>query len=222
MGLIVYNYTTNEGFLVPELYLQVSSIRMLKTLTGPTYQMVYTSLAYKSVEDKNNGVSPLAIPVYLANVDEFLSADDFYDQTIFGFAYNAIKKAWENQGYTVVDYYPNPPTPTTYIYDCSGYNFRGFNCAGYDREGYDKDGFNKEGYDRQGYDRQGYDKDGYNRQGFDKDGYDREGYDYQGCNRAHLDRQGNPCPAPPTPPEVVDVSGNTVDVSGNAVTPGTE
>jgi hypothetical protein len=42
--------------------------------------------------------------------------------------------------------------------------------------------------------------DGYNRQGFNAQGYDREGYDYQGCNIQHLDRQGNPCPAPPPEP----------------------
>lgn len=204
MGLIVLNYTTNEGFLVPELYLQVNSIRMLKTLNGPNYGMAYSCLAYKSVQDKDSGASPISVPMYLTTVENYLTANDFYDQTIFGFAYDALKTAWQNAGYTVVDWYPQPPTPTTYIYDCSGYNFKGFNCAGYDREGYDQEGYNKEGYDRQGYDRQGYDKDGYNRQGFDKDGYDREGYDYQGCNREHKDRQGNECPAPPSP----DLSGN--------------
>ena len=197
MGLLVLNYTTNEGFLVPQLYIQVSSIRMLKTLNGPNYGMSYGSLAYKSVEDKDSGSSPIGIPIYLANVEDYLTANQFYDQTIFGFAYGSIKRAWESAGYTVEDYYPQPPTPTTYIYDCSGYNFKGFNCAGYDIDGYDKDGFNKAGYDRQGYDRQGYDVDGYNRQGFNIEGYDREGYDYQGCSIEHLDRQGNPCPARP-------------------------
>ena len=236
MGLIVYNYTTNEGFLVPELYIQVNSIRMLKTLSGPTYGMVYSSLAYKSVTDKDNGVSPLAIPTYLANVEEFLTADQFYNQTIFGFAYDAIKRAWQNAGYTVIDWYPQPPTPTTYIYDCSGYSFQGYNCAGYDRDGYDRQGFNKagwdregygrdgynaEGYNRQGYDREGYDRDGYDaqgynkagydRQGYDREGYDVNGYDRQGCNRQHQDKDGNPCPAPAPPPS--DLSGNEVSPS---------
>ena len=216
MGILVLNYTTAEGFFVPNLYVQVESMRILKTLNGPTYGCSFTSSAWKSPEDKDQGAKPIPIPTYLANAETFLTADQFYDQTIFGYAYDALKAGWQNAGYTVEDYYPHPPTPTTFIYDCSGYNFRGFNCAGYDREGYDKDGYNKEGYDRQGYDRQGYDKDGYNRQGFDKDGYDREGYDYQGCNREHKDRQGNECPAPPPPPQP-DISGNLVDVSGNEV-----
>ncbi len=195
MGLIVYNYTTNEGFLVPELYIQVNCIRMLKTLAGPNYGMVYSSLAYKSVTDKDNGVSPLAIPTYLANVEQFLTANDFYNQTIFGFAYDAIKAAWQNAGYTVIDWYPQPPTPTTYIYDCSGYSFQGFNCAGYDRDGYDRQGFNKEGWDRQGYGRDGYnaagyDRDGFNRQGYDIDGYDRSGFNAEGYDRQGFDRQG--------------------------------
>jgi hypothetical protein len=195
MGLLVINYTTSEGFLVPQLYIQLQCVRMLKTLNGDCYGMSYGSLAYKSLADKDSGASPIGIPMYLATVDDFQSAESFYNQTIFGFAYGSIKKAWESAGYVVEDYYPHPPTPTTYIYDCSGYNFKGFNCAGYDREGYDADGFNAQGWDREGYNREGYDVDGYNRQGFDREGYDREGYDYYGCNRSHVDRQGNPCPA---------------------------
>lgn len=234
MGILVLNYTTQEGFLVPELYVRIESIRILKTLTGPTYGCVYTSTAYKSYSDFEAGARAIPIPQYLANAEEILTANQFYEQTIFGFAYDAIKRGWESAGYVVVDYYPQPPTPKTYTYDCSGYNFQGFNCAGYDRDGYDRSGFNKDGYDRQGYDRQGYDKDGYNRQGYDKDGYDRDGYDMmgynrqgydregydregynaegynrQGCNREGKDKDGNPCPH--------DVSGNAVDVSGNAV-----
>ncbi len=217
MGILVLNYTTAEGFFVPTLYVQVESMRILKTLNGANYSCYFTSSAWKSPEDKTNGAKPIPIPNYLAVAEIYLTADQFYDQTIFGYAYGALKAGWQNAGYTVEDYYPHPPTPTTYIYDCSGYNFQGFNCAGYDREGYDKDGYNKAGYDRDGYDRQGYDKDGYNRQGFDRDGYDREGYDYQGCNREHKDRQGNECPAPPPPGP--DLSGNTTDLSGNIVIP---
>ncbi len=190
MGILVLNYTTNEGFVVPELYIQVNCIRMLKTLSGPTYGMVYSSVAYKDVDAKENGSSPIQIPTYLANVEEFLTANDFYNQTIFGFAYDAIERAWQAQGFTVQDYYPHPPTPTTYIYDCSGYNFQGFNCAGYDKDGYDKDGFNKDGWDREGYGRDGYNAAGYDRQGFDREGYDVDGYDRDGFNKEGYDRQG--------------------------------
>lgn len=183
MGLLVLNYTTNQGFVVPQLYLQVNSIRMLKTLSGPTYGMSYSVLAYKSVEDKDAGVSPISLPNYLAYTEEYLNANDFYDQTIFGFAYGAVKKTWQNAGFTVEDYYPSPPTPTTYIYDCSGYSFRGFNCAGKDREGYDRQGFNPQGYDREGYDRTGFNTEGYDREGYDREGYDKEGYNREGLNR---------------------------------------
>ena len=207
MGLLVLNYTTSQGFVVPQLYLQVSSIRMLKTLQGPTYGMSYGVTAYKSVEDKEAGVSPIGLPNYLAYAEEVLSANDFYDQTIFGFAYNAVKQVWTSHGFVVQDYYPQPPTPTTYIYDCSGYSFRGFNCAGYDAQGYDRAGFNKAGWDREGYDRDGYNAEGYNRQGYDrmgydKDGYnsagyDKDGYDKNGCSTFGVDRNGDPCK--PTP-----------------------
>ncbi len=205
MGILVLNYTTSEGFQVPELYVRIESIRILKTLSGPTYGNVYTSTAYKSYSDYEAGARAIPIPQYLSTAEEILSANQFYEQTIFGFAYDAIKRGWESQGYTVVDYYPHPPTPTTYIYDCSGYNFLGFNCAGYDHDGYDKDGFNKDGwdregygrdgynaagYDRQGFDREGYDIDGYGRDGFNKEGYDRQGYDRQGYDKDGFDRQG--------------------------------
>jgi len=208
MGFLVTQYLTAEGFDVSGLYVQVESIRILKTISGATYGCSFTSSAWKSPQDKDAGARPIPIPQFLANAEEFLTADAFFDQTVFGIAYTALKANWTNAGYTVIDYYPNPPTPTTYIYDCSGYNFRGFNCAGYDREGYDKDGFNKDGWDRQGYGRDGYDVDGYNRQGFDRQGYDREGFDYmgydrdgydrsgydrKGCNRQGVDREGNPC-----------------------------
>lgn len=203
MGLLVLNYTTSQGFVVPQLYLQVSSIRMLKTLQGANYGMSYGVLAYKSVEDKDAGVSPIALPNYLAYAEEALTANDFYDQTIFGFAYGAIKRVWTSHGFVIEDYYPQPPTPTTYIYDCSGYSFRGFNCAGYDAQGYDRSGFNRAGWDREGYDRdgynaegydrQGYDREGYNAQGYNERGYDREGYDRNGCSIKGIDRNGDPC-----------------------------
>jgi hypothetical protein len=195
MGIIVENYTTSEGFQVPELYVQVNSIRILKTLNGGNYGCVYSSSAYKSFNDKEAGCNPLPIPTWLANVEEVLTANQFYEQTVFGFAYDCIKRAWQAQGYVVQDYYPHPPTPKTYTYDCSGYNFQGFNCAGYDREGYDKDGFNAAGWDRQGYGRDGYnaagyDRQGFNRQGYDIDGYDRDGYNAQGYDRQGYNRQG--------------------------------
>ena len=193
MGLLVLNYTTKEGFLVSQLYLQIHSIKMLKTLKGSTYAMGYTVLAYKSVEDKDAGVSPIPLPNKLAYVEEVLEANDFYDQTVFGFAYDAVKRAWQNVGYTVEDFYPTPPTPKTYIYDCSGYSFRGFNCAGYDRDGYGRDGFNKEGYDRDGFGREGFNIEGYDRQGYDKEGYDKEGFGREGFNKDGYDRQGYDC-----------------------------
>jgi len=187
MGLLVLNYTTSQGFLVPQLYLQVNSVRMLKTLQGPDYGMAYSVLAYKSIEDKNAGVSPIALPNYLAYTEDVLTANDFYDQTIFGFAYDAIKRTWERHGFVVQDYYPQPPTPTTYIYDCSGYSFKGFNCAGWTKDGYYRDGFNKSGWDREGYGR-----DGFNASGWDREGYDRSGYDVDGYNRNGVNRQGAP------------------------------
>ena len=195
MGLIVFNYPTSQGFVVPELYLQVTSIRILKTLQGPNYTLLYQVTAFKSIADKESGSSPISLPNALAYAEQTLTANDFYDQTIFGFAYDRMKQVWEAAGFVVQDYYPFPPTPKTYIYDCSGYSFRGFNCAGWTQDGYGRDGFNKEGWDRERYGRdgfnaEGYDRDGYGRDGFNAEGYNRDGYDREGYNKDGVDKDG--------------------------------
>jgi hypothetical protein len=95
MGILIQNYTTAEGFLVPELYVQVESMRILKALGGGTYGCSFTSLAYKSYDDMCNGARAIPIPQYLATAEIFLTARQFYEQTIFGFAYDAFTAAWE-------------------------------------------------------------------------------------------------------------------------------
>lgn len=135
MGLLVLNYTTAEGFEVPQLYVQVESIRMLKVLNGSTYGCMFTSSAWKSPEDKAAGTRPIPLSPSLSTAEISLSADDLYDQTILGFAYDAIKQNWLNAGYVVQDYYPSPPTPKTYIYDATGYTYRGCNSSGLDKDG---------------------------------------------------------------------------------------
>lgn len=220
MGLLVQQYVTAEGFTVTGLYVQVQSMRILKTLNGSNYVCAFTCSSFKSQDDMVAGARSIPVPTYLETAEVVLRDVDFYKQTLFGYAYDSIKANWVNAGYTVEDLYPHPPTPTTYTYDCSGYNIDGFNCSGFDHEGYDRNGFNAAGYDRQGYDvsglntegfdkegygvdgytKEGYDREGYDRNqytvdGFDREGYDRNGFDMDGCNRDHKDKDGNFCPA---------------------------
>ena len=237
MGVIVQNFTTAEGFIIPELYIQIATIRISKSGTNSAnYSCVYFSQAFKSYADMQAGRNPVVIPAYLANGEEILSALQFYEQTIHGFAYGCIKRLWTRDGYTVVDYYRSPPTPTTYIYDCSGYDIHGFNSDGWDREGYGRDGFNKDGWDREGYgrdgfnpmgwdcegygrdgfnidgwDREGYGRDGFNPMGWDREGYGRDGFNAVGYNRSGMDRYGygyNGLDADGAPRPNIDISGN--------------
>ena len=190
MGLLVQNFLTAQGFDISGMYLKINYMRILQVLNGSSYGCTFSILAYKSFETFEAGAQPIDIPSNLSSTDIYLTADQFYDQTIFGYGYDAIKALWQNAGYIVTDYYPHPPTPTTYTYDCSGYNYRGFNCAGYDREGYDRQGFNKDGWDREGYGRDGYNAEGYDRQGFNRQGWDRDGYGRDGFNAEGWDRDG--------------------------------
>ena len=116
MGLLVQNYTTEQGFLVPELYIQVSCIRMLKTLGGNLYGMVYTSLAYKSIVERDSGAQPISIPVYLANVEQFLTADQFYDQKnpdFQAFSAGVLGSKWPKNKQLIIDW--RMPTDATRI-----------------------------------------------------------------------------------------------------------
>ena len=184
MGFGVCQYTTEEGFVVPELYITIDSIRMVRTFQGEDYSCFVTSSAWKSKEDRDSGVKAISIPKWLSSTEILVRSNDCFDQTILGIAYDALKVRWQQQGFTTQDRYESM-NPKTFIYDSSGFTRHGYNAEGYSREGYDKDGYNKDGYDREGY----------NKQGFDSSGYTREGYDSNGCNKDHLDKEGNPCPS---------------------------
>ena len=191
MGITVGPYTTDEGFVLSSMYLTVDSFRLVKTLSRDVFGCTFTVSAYQSRDSFYAGTSSIKIPQHLANCEMFINPNEFYSQTIYGLAYKRIKEVWESQGYTITDVHEaNQPTPTTYIYDASGYNFAGFNVNGWDIEGYDTQGFNSEGYNRQGYNVQGFNSEGFNAAGFDSNGFNAQGYDYFGFNREGYDAEG--------------------------------
>ena len=135
-------------------------------------------------------VGDIEMPAIIKD-DYCLAPDDFYKQTLYGYAYTAIKAAWTAAGYTVTDIHETgQPYPNTFIYDASGFNFAGFNHLGWDSDGYGEDGFNASGYDREKYDRNGYNAAGYNRGGFKPDGFNIDGYDVMGFNAAGYNKDG--------------------------------
>lgn len=191
MGITAGPYTTEEGFTIPTIYLSIDCFRLLKALGSSDFGTLFVVNAYRSRADKLAGRQALRMPAYLTNVEMFLSPDDFYKQTLYGYAYDRIKTVWTAAGYTVTDILEDgQPTPTTYIYDSSGFNFAGFNHLGWDSEGYGEDGFNSTGWDREQYDRDGYNAAGYDRAGFNKDGFNAAGYDMMGFNAAGYDVDG--------------------------------
>jgi len=191
MGITVGPYTTDEGFVLSAMYLSVDSFRLVKTLSRDVLGCTFTVSAYQSRDSFRGGASSIKIPQHLANCEMFIRPNDFYSQTIYGLAYQRIKEVWESQGYTITDVHePQQPSPTTYIYDASGYNFAGFNVNGLDLEGYNAQGFDSEGYNRQGYNVQGFNAQGFNAQGFGPDGFNAQGLDYFGFNRDGIDKDG--------------------------------
>jgi len=191
MGITAGPYTTEEGFTIPTVYLSIDCFRLLKALGSSDFGTLFVVNAYRSRADKLAGRQALRMPAYLTNIEMFLSPDDFYKQTLYGYAYDRIKTVWTAAGYTVTDILEaGHPTPTTFIYDASGFNFAGFNHLGWDSEGYGEDGFNATGWDREQYNREGYNAAGFNRGGFDKDGFNAQGYDMMGLNAAGWDKDG--------------------------------
>ena len=191
MGITAGPYTTEEGFTIPTVYLSIDCFRLLKALGSSDFGTLFVVNAYRSRDDKLAGRQALRMPAYLTNVEMFLSPDDFYKQTLYGYAYDRIKAVWTSAGYTVTDIHEaGQPYPTTYIYDASGFSFLGFNHLGWDSAGYGVDGFNASGYDREGYDRNGYNVSGYNRAGFNPEGFNVDGYDVMGFNAEGWDKDG--------------------------------
>lgn len=229
MGLIVDSYTTESGFVLSPGYLSVTSFRLLICPDG-AIQCAFAVQLYKSREDKHVGFSPIPLPISLATAECFIVWKDLYRQSLFGNAYDAVKRRWQSEGYSLQDVYePGQPTATQYTYDLTGYNIDGFNASGYDSEGYDRQGFNAEGFNRAGYDhegynrdgydatgfnREGYDRDGYDRMGFNRDGWDREGFGRDGYNAQGLDRNGNPRPEPPNMSTMMSTMSTFTDLSG--------
>lgn len=192
MGLTVGpSYTTDEGFVLPAMYLTIDSFRLVRTLSNDVFGCTFTVAAYQSRDSFHGGSRPIKIPQHLGNCETFIRAADFYSQTMYGIAYQRIKEVWQGQGYTLTDIHEGTqPMPSTFIYDASGYTFFGFNPDGWDRDGYNALGFNAGGLDKEGYTVQGFNAEGYNRQGFDSQGFNRNGYDYQGYNKDGFNVEG--------------------------------
>jgi hypothetical protein len=191
MGITAGPYTTEEGFTIPCVYLSIDCFRLLKALGSTNFGTLFVVNAYRSRDDKLAGRQALRMPAHLTHIEMFLAPDDFYKQTLYGYAYTAIKAVWTTAGYTVTDIHETgQPYPNTFIYDASGFNFAGFNHLGWDADGYGEDGFNATGWDREQYDREGFNAAGYNRGGFNKDGFNKDGYDMMGFNAAGWDKDG--------------------------------
>jgi hypothetical protein len=206
MGILAGpSFTTSQGFVLSTVYLSVNFYRFIPNLDG-TMQCVIGLSAFKSRQDKYTGVEPISIPVSLSTIDVNIPQLEFYRKSLHGVAYDIIKDRWRANGYTFNDIYEtNQPSPTQFVYDCSGfnidgfantgfnaqgYNSLGFNSAGYNAFGYDASGYNAAGLDLNGFNAAGYNTEGYNRMGFDKDGFNKDGYDRMGYNANGMNSDG--------------------------------
>ena len=68
MGLTVGpSYTTDEGFVLPAMYLTIDSFRLVRTQSNDVFGSTFTVAAYQSRDSFHGGSRPIKIPQHLAN-----------------------------------------------------------------------------------------------------------------------------------------------------------
>jgi hypothetical protein len=189
MGILIGpNYITEQGILLPFLYLSLVNVR-INPIGNSNYQAVFIFEGYISRESKLAGSKPISLP-YGYNIGELIiSQERLNAATIFDLAYTSIQGKYNN--YTMSNVFePGQVDTRQYCYNVDGYDVNGYNAQGYNAEGYNAQGYNLDGYNAQGYNTSGYDVQGYNSQGYNSVGYNASGFNSLGYNSSGYDING--------------------------------
>lgn len=103
MGILVANYTTPEGTTLPELYVNIKGIRIVKSTTESTYTCSFISQWWANQQDRLNSNPPLIPPPNANFLEQTFTASDLTLQNIFILAYSILKQSWASKGYIVQD-----------------------------------------------------------------------------------------------------------------------
>jgi hypothetical protein len=189
MGILIGpNYITEQGILLPFLYLSLVNMR-INPIGNSNYQAVFIFEGYISRESKLAGSKPISLP-YGHNIGELIiSQERLNAATIFDLAYTSIQGKYNN--YTMSNVFEAGQVDTRqYCYNADGYDINGYNVQGYNAEGYNTQGYNLDGYNAQGYNTSGYDIQGYNSSGYNSAGYNASGFNSLGYNSSGYDING--------------------------------
>jgi hypothetical protein len=103
MGVIIENYTTQNGLIVPELYSFVKGIRIIKDLSGSTYTCSFHINAYMTYEGRLNGTNVVLLPQSFTLPTTNLPLETLLEKSIFLIAYDTLKERFTTAGYTCRD-----------------------------------------------------------------------------------------------------------------------
>jgi hypothetical protein len=104
MGVIVENYTTQNGIVVPELYSFVKGIRIIKDLSGSTYTCSFHVNAYMTHQDRLNGKNVVLLPQSLTLPTINTPLETLFEKSIFLIAYDTLKERFLTAGYICRDF----------------------------------------------------------------------------------------------------------------------
>jgi hypothetical protein len=103
MGLIVENYTTENGLLVPELYIYVGAFRIVKERSRNTYSCNFDTSAFQTFEDRLARTNFVSMPQNISLIQSSLSLETLLEKNQFTIAYDMLKERISAAGYTFRD-----------------------------------------------------------------------------------------------------------------------
>lgn len=103
MGILVENYTTQNGQTIPQLYIYVKAIRIVKDISGSTYTCSFHCCAHMSYQDRLAGTNIVLLnPPFLLPQKSF-ALETLLEKSSFSLGYEILKEKLSEAGYVSTD-----------------------------------------------------------------------------------------------------------------------
>lgn len=103
MGLIVENYTTQDGTLIPELYMYVYAIRIIKDISRTNYKCLFHMIAHKNTQENVTRSDFITMPSDIIMPQIVLPIERLLEKNNYTIAYETVKERLTTAGYTFRD-----------------------------------------------------------------------------------------------------------------------